>query len=153
VSARRDADSQVAELGAGGAQEHVPGGGGHESRDVRIRPIVSSFVGLGAITLGVLLLVYVILRAFTASNVEQSAPASPLAASYGRQAPPEPRLQIAPRDDLRHLHEREEAVLDGYGWVDRDAGVTRIPIERAIELLAARGLPAEPTPAPARSPR
>ena len=152
MSPRRDADSQVAKLGAGGAQEHVPGGG-HESRDVRIRPIVSSFVGLGAITLGVLLLVYVILRAFTASNVEHSAPASPLAASYGRQAPPEPRLQIAPRDDLRHLHEREEAVLDGYGWVDRDAGVTRIPIERAIELLAARGLPVEPTPTPARSPR
>ena len=32
--------------------------------------------------------------------------------------------------------------LQHYGWVDRKAGIARIPIEHAIELLAARGLPA-----------
>jgi hypothetical protein len=146
VSDGHDADSRVAELGAGGAREYVPGGGGHESRDIRIRPIVAAFVGLAVVTVGVLPLVYVLLRVFTASDLARSAPASPLAASYGRQAPPEPRLQIAPRDDLRRLREREEALLHGYGWVDRDTGVARIPIERAIELLATRGLPAEAAP-------
>ena len=32
----------------------------------------------------------------------------------------------------------ESAVLESYGWVDREAGVARIPIERAMLLLAER---------------
>lgn len=32
---------------------------------------------------------------------------------------------------------REQAVLDSYGWVDRERGIVRIPIERAIELYVA----------------
>ena len=32
--------------------------------------------------------------------------------------------------------------LQGYHWVDQPAGVVQIPIERAIDLLAQRGLPA-----------
>ena len=41
--------------------------------------------------------------------------------------------------DLRELREAESNILDHYGWVDRSAGVVRIPIARAIDLLAARG--------------
>ncbi len=32
-------------------------------------------------------------------------------------------------------------MLKSYGWIDRDKGVVRIPIDRAIEILAERGLP------------
>jgi hypothetical protein len=35
-------------------------------------------------------------------------------------------------------------LLEGYGWVDREAGVVRVPIERAMELLLERGLPTRP---------
>jgi topoisomerase IA-like protein len=35
-------------------------------------------------------------------------------------------------------------VLESYGWVDKDKGVVRIPIEEAMRLIAERGLP--PTP-------
>jgi hypothetical protein len=34
--------------------------------------------------------------------------------------------------------------LEGYGWVDRQAGVVRLPIERAMELVLERGLPTRP---------
>jgi hypothetical protein len=60
--------------------------------------------------------------------------------------PPEPRLQTHPVEDLAALRAREDAALHGYAWVDRDAGVTRIPVERAIEILVERGLPARPAP-------
>jgi len=50
--------------------------------------------------------------------------------------PPEPRLQTAPADDLRNLRAAEQTRLTTYGWVDRKAGVVRIPIERAKELVA-----------------
>jgi hypothetical protein len=35
----------------------------------------------------------------------------------------------------------EEAQLHSYRWVDREAGIAAIPIERAMEILAQRGLP------------
>ena len=34
--------------------------------------------------------------------------------------------------------------MHSYGWVDQQAGVVRIPIDRAMELLAQRGLPTRP---------
>jgi hypothetical protein len=57
------------------------------------------------------------------------------------ELPPEPRLRTAPRDDMRGIRETEERRLGSYGWVDRPAGVVHIPIERAIDLTAERGLP------------
>jgi len=50
-------------------------------------------------------------------------------------------LQTAPTDELRAHRAQEEALLTGYGWVDRDNAIARIPIERAMELVARRGLP------------
>jgi hypothetical protein len=52
-----------------------------------------------------------------------------------------PPLQASPAEDLRELRQTEEALLTGYGWVDQEAEVVKIPIDRAIELLAERGLP------------
>lgn len=37
-------------------------------------------------------------------------------------------------DWLRETREHEAAQLDSYGWVDRDAGVVRLQIDRAMEL-------------------
>lgn len=54
---------------------------------------------------------------------------------------PSPREQISPQLDLQALRAREEAELTSYGWVDRKAGVVRIPMDRALELLSQRGLP------------
>ena len=52
-----------------------------------------------------------------------------------------PRLQISPRSDLEQMRANEEKTLHSYGWVDKQKGVVRIPIERAMELTAQRGLP------------
>jgi hypothetical protein len=54
---------------------------------------------------------------------------------------PSPRLQLTPRHDLATMRQREESLLHGYGWVDRNKGTVRIPIDRAMELLVQRGLP------------
>ena len=37
------------------------------------------------------------------------------------------------------LRRDQRATLDRWGWVDRDAGLARIPIERAMDLVAAEG--------------
>ena len=61
---------------------------------------------------------------------------------------PQPRLQPDPVADLNNFRAREEQVLNSYGWVDKNAGVAHIPIEQAIEILAARGLPVRETGMP-----
>jgi hypothetical protein len=59
-----------------------------------------------------------------------------------RTLPPMPRLQPAPVTDLRDMRNAEDKILNSYGWIDRAHGVTHIPIDRAIDVLAKRGLPA-----------
>lgn len=56
--------------------------------------------------------------------------------------PPPPRLQVAPRADLAALRHAEDARLTGYG-IDA-SGAVHIPIGRAMQLIAARGLPGWP---------
>ncbi|HEY0759734.1 MAG TPA: hypothetical protein VGD59_10810 [Acidisarcina sp.] len=55
---------------------------------------------------------------------------------------PTPRLQTDDgNQDLADLHAREDLLLEHYSWVDHAGGKVRIPIERAMELIAQRGLP------------
>src|SRR5277367_5009008 len=57
---------------------------------------------------------------------------------------PTPRLQDDDGNlDTADLHTREDLLLDNYSWVDRSKGTVRIPIERAMELIAQRGLPVQ----------
>ncbi|SPE29583.1 quinol:cytochrome c oxidoreductase, cytoplasmic subunit [Candidatus Sulfopaludibacter sp. SbA6] len=58
--------------------------------------------------------------------------------------PPAPTLEITPALDLKAIRAAEDQLLTSYGWVDREKGVVRIPIARAIDLLAQRGLPSRP---------
>lgn len=55
------------------------------------------------------------------------------------QSFPEPRLQIAPSQDLERLNEANRQKLESYGWVDRSTGVARIPIERAMDIVVDQG--------------
>ncbi len=54
---------------------------------------------------------------------------------------PQPRLETDERREINDFREHEEETLHSYGWVDQQGGVVRIPIDRAMELLAQRGLP------------
>jgi hypothetical protein len=55
---------------------------------------------------------------------------------------PTPRLQLDDGDaDVADLHAREDILLDNYTWIDQSKGTVRIPIERAMEVIAQKGLP------------
>lgn len=58
---------------------------------------------------------------------------------------PTPRLQTDDgNQDVADLHAREDLLLNNYSWVDSAQGKVRIPIERAMDLIAERGLPVAP---------
>jgi len=61
---------------------------------------------------------------------------------------PTPRLETDDGNvDLANLHGREALLLDHYTWVDSSHTKLRIPIERAMKLIAQRGLPVAQQPA------
>lgn len=57
---------------------------------------------------------------------------------------PTPRLQTDDGNlDVAQMHAREDMLLNHYSWVDEKQQVVRIPITRAMQLIAQRGLPVE----------
>lgn len=125
---------------------HANGHGSHggvEKRDVSFPPIVLTSFILLAVVLLAFVTMWWLLSYLTHQNIERQGPISTVVVESRRAEPPEPRLQAHPLRDLVDLRAAENAILETYGWVDRDAGVVRIPIERALELTAQRGLPAK----------
>jgi hypothetical protein len=116
----------------------------HEDSDINFRAILG--VGAGVIVTGLVIAAVVWSLFVYLSNREAIATLSefPLAAGQQQRLPPEPRLQTDPREDLRVLRQAEEDALKSYGWVDKNAGVVRIPIDEAMKLTIERGLPTRP---------
>ena len=50
-------------------------------------------------------------------------------------------------DLLKTTRETDEKALSGYGWVDKNKGLVRLPIERAIEITATELANKKPAPA------
>jgi hypothetical protein len=68
---------------------------------------------------------------------------------------PEPRLQTTPLSDLEKLQSAQAARIGRYGWIDPGKGLYRIPIQRAMEIVASKGAaalePLEQAPSPQQS--
>jgi len=133
-----------------GSHHDAPEGAGvgHEERDVTFPPVVIGLVGLAVLGIVSAVLMYGFFQVLGTRAARQGTPPSELAQRYGRQEPPAPRLQPDPVQDLKDMRAEENALLTTYGWVDRSAGVVRVPVQRAMELLVQRGLPARPEAKP-----
>ena len=113
----------------------------HEESDVNVRGVLGFAAGLLVTAVLIQFMVWLLFVYFSGREAARVVPQYPLAAGEQTRVPPEPRLQTNPREDLRALRAREDAVLNSYGWVDKTAGVVRIPIDEAIKLTVQRGLP------------
>jgi len=113
----------------------------HEQSDVNLAGILLFAGGLIVTALLIHLLVWGLFRFFDAREAHQKPAEFPLAIQQENRLPPEPRLQTNPRQDLQDFRAHEDAILTTYGWVDRNAGVVRIPISEAMKLTVERGLP------------
>jgi hypothetical protein len=118
----------------------------HETTDVNIGGVLLFAASLFVVGVIVHLLVWVLFGYLSGRETRQGAREHPLTMTSETPLPPEPRLQINPREDLRELRAHEDEVLTSYGWVDKNAGIVRIPIEEAMKIVVQKGLPArEPT--------
>ena len=121
---------------------HDPATGDHQEDAIDFGAILQVGAGLAAMTIASFVLswgVFVLLARQT--DAGSGARAYPLAIGQENRLPPEPRLQSDPKQDLRDLRRADAEALNGYHWVDKNAGVVRIPIDAAMKLTIERGLP------------
>lgn len=112
---------------------------GHEPTTADARAISLAMVALLGLITVALLVVAGLFMYFSATRGGEAA-----AVAVGTPiAPPPGVAELDPTQtaDLRRLRQREIAVLTEFAWVDREAGVARIPIRRAMEILAQRATP------------
>jgi hypothetical protein len=114
----------------------------YEPHDVNARTLTR----LGLLMAGMIVIflfgLWGVFDLFVKHEAELGLPSSRAALINTQKQPPEPRLQANPARDMRDMRAAEERLLHEYSWIDPDKGIVRIPIDRAMDLIAQRGLPA-----------
>jgi hypothetical protein len=126
-----------------GSESHPPSGG-HEPIDISIRLPLIGGAAILVLCISVIVVLGLSMRYFK-SEAKILGLSKPALFKDDAGQFPEPRLQRNTTDDMAKFLAQERAVLESYGWVDAKAGIARIPIDRALELLAERGLPTADT--------
>jgi hypothetical protein len=128
---------------------HGDASGGYEKSDLSPKAISVFGMALAVVVILAMIAAAWMFGFFASWQARHDVPPSPLAGTS--PGPPEPRLQVHAIADLKALRAAEDNILSSYGWVSKEAGVARIPIDRAMQLVLERGLPV-PKSAPAQPP-
>lgn len=150
---------------------HQPGKGAYERRDIGVAGVLYFLAGLVLAGVLVHFMVTGLFSYLEKQSEAQQAPLNPLVTNapadtrhipeeykgnyekYLQKNFPTPQLEIDERLQLNDVRLKEEQTLSTYDWVDEKAGSVRIPIERAMELVAQRGLPVRAQSAAEEAPR
>jgi len=125
----------------------------YDRTDMSAKAIVGFFIFLALAGLIMHLVLWGIYKNFAGSYKAQRPLAGPIESST-RQLPqgdpirtfPPPQLQPDDVADMNKFLAQEEQTLNSYGWVNQNAGIVRIPIQRAIQVIAQEGLPTRQIP-------
>jgi hypothetical protein len=116
----------------------------HELDDVNAHSLTKFGLTMGGLIVVFLFGLWGLFEYFVKHEAELALPASPAALVNAQKQPPEPRLQPFPERDMREMQAAEDRILHQYAWIDPDKGIVRIPIDRAMDLIAQRGRPVLP---------
>ena len=123
---------------------------GFEQEDLSSRSALYFLAGLVLVCLVVYLIVFGMYRFLDSYATAHQPPMSPMVTPEAdtravtpenAETFPQPRLEENERTQFRSFIEDQDRKLATYDWVDKDRGTVRIPIDRAMELIAQRGLP------------
>jgi hypothetical protein len=115
---------------------------GHEIADVDARALIWGAVAVVITMIACAYIVDVLIGASAPDNEGIQNFGRPAAEALAKPPrPPSRGLPSTPIQGPEALARRKEALLHGYGWVDKKATIARIPIERAMKLIVNEGLP------------
>ena len=136
---------------APGAGPSAPTPGGFDD-ELNYRAIWKFTIFVAAVTIAAIVLMWGLSKGLKKEIADSQPPPPVLAGARTQPLPPAPRLESNPPKNLAELRERENAVLNAYAWVDRETGTAQIPVDRALDILAEKGLPVPPTATPGPAP-
>ncbi len=110
-----------------------------EKTDVDAGALLKAGFVIVMVTIATVFFLYWLYFVFVRQEASRQPPPPILKPAAGVLAPPPPLLQTGPALDLTAFREQEDRILGGYGWVDKEQGVVRIPIEEAMRLLVEPG--------------
>lgn len=128
-------------------------GGGpinHETTDANLTGVEKLIAVIVVFLAATAVAMWLVFNFFFAREVAQDVKPPAVANRQGDRLPPLPRLQTTPYPDLAKFRKAESATVTGYAWVDKTNGIVQVPVARAIDLIAEKGMPAfAPAVAPA----
>jgi hypothetical protein len=131
----------------------TPPGATYEHTDAHVWVIVKFLMWLAVSAVVIHIGVGFLYGLMISQSAETGEVRYPLAAGQENRLPPTPRLQQFPRNEIYDFRQSEQDVLNGYGWMNREAGTVHIPIEQAMRLTLERGmLSSRPVDAAAQPP-
>lgn len=110
--------------------------------DVGVGAVVLSMTGL-AVAIAMVVGLVIGMFHYLARHFVDGQPSTNPMAAVESQLPPAPRIEEHPAVEIRELHSEEDKILSTYGWTDKEHGIVRVPIEKAIELKLERGFPVQ----------
>jgi hypothetical protein len=120
----------------------------HERTDADVWALSKFAIALLLTCIASLGLVFALFRYFEGKYGGVLPRATQSLALDARRLPPSPQLEVTETQDLQAQRAAESQILSSYGWVDREHGIVRIPIDQAIDMLATSHLPARQTDQP-----
>lgn len=117
-----------------------------EESDIRGIRVFFAGVALLLVLWLIVVLLYFVFTLFVHYRESAAGHAPPMAAAPNT-LPPAPRLQVKPEVDLQRLRAYEDSQLHSYSWADRQNGMINIPVDRAMQIIASRGIPPQKAPA------
>jgi hypothetical protein len=132
--------------------ENSAGNSDYEHSDIGAAAILYFLAGLAVALLLAYFVVDGLYHYLDKRSEAEQAPVNPMVTTapadtrripkdYPNEAFPDPKLEEDERGQLNGIRLKEEQTLSTYDYVDKNAGTVRIPIERAMDLIAQRGLP------------
>lgn len=125
----------------------TPPGAGYEHTDANIWVILKFAIWLVVSAAIIHVGIGLMFGLFVEQRESATVPQYPLATGTELRLPAPPRLQRFPANEAYEFRLQEAAALNGYGWVDRNAGTVHIPIAEAMRMVLERGLPSRAVPA------
>ena len=112
----------------------------YEPSEADLRVVLTFLAALALAAALVLLVLWGMFSYFRSKSAERGPLPSPRMYTSPPNVP-QPQLQPDPVADYNVYRLSAKETLDSYGWVDQKAGIARIPIDKAMDLVAERGLP------------
>jgi hypothetical protein len=128
------------------------GNGGYERSDIGVAGVFYFLAGLAVFGALAYLAAAGVYWYLDKRSAAEQVPVSPLVTNapadtrhisrdYPQGTFPNPKLEEDERGQLNGIRLKEEQTLSTYDYIDQKTGTVRIPIDRAMDLIAQRGLP------------